>query len=288
MKVYFVGNFTDIDIMVNAKINNILFSFANFKGRNINKKIEVLKRLSKTKGIIIDSGIYTHLYGTAAEKLSGIFTKKYINDYIFQYLKFINKLIRHDNIKFIEYDCQEIVGGNRIWDIRESFMRRIPKEKHKNIIHVYHADQDKNIQGLLDYSKYIAIPTRDIKQENNSKVFKKDFLKIILRIRAVKKKLHILGCTDVFLLKKIIKDVESCDSATWIIRFARIGSKNIKTIKRCIAGNMRYSDMEIIFKNFIKKHGIDVSKYSEIRKQLLIMAIAFSFYYRKEFGINYR
>lgn len=207
MKVHFAGqdDLSRVDPIKKAGINYVLCTF--FKIRKLNKtdikKFIII--LNSYKHTIIDSGLFTLMFG--AEKDSYI-SEQFIIDWQNEYANLIND----NNYKYslVECDVQKKISPEFAWEMRKRFKKQCP---NNTILNVYHLE-DENPDKLIDFADYICVSVPELRFN----VLKKDLLKITRYISqkatSKGKKVHLLGCTDLKMMKEF-QYCYSCDSTSW-------------------------------------------------------------------------
>lgn len=155
------------------------------------------------KHSIQDSGLFSLMFGSKKGKVN----KKDIE-------KWYRALIEHTiNSGFkgscVEVDCQKLFGVDLAWEYR----KRIKKDLNNRIINVFHfEDQKKGLERMIEFSDYIAISVPELRAMK-----KKNYTLSIANFIKNKKPeidIHLLGCTDVKMLKEL-SFCSSSDSTSW-------------------------------------------------------------------------
>lgn len=230
IKVHFAGiesvNYlTDIAEM---GVNYALFSAFPFIYKKIfgrNKQLtendfKIPKLLTKNmRHVIQDSGLFSLLYGS----------KQYLADEktVFKwYDALVEFTLEHgQDITIVEIDCQDILGNDVAWDLRQRLRNDLPNNRIINVFHL--SDGIKGLDRLIEFSDYIGVGSGD---PNNSS---STMYEVSTYIKSKKSScdIHLLGCTTLKTIKKC-NFCTSCDSITWKspLRFGRIGNYHINDL----------------------------------------------------------
>lgn len=237
LKVHFAGGEqTDFAYCITkgAGIRYILFSCFGYISSSLNIKnggwwqgIPVYKELEyfKVRHSIMDSGLYTLIFGAHAGKR----TEKEIEVW---YRALIELVLKEEIVSAcVEVDCQKILGPEKAWELRRRMRNDLPNNR---IINVFHKeDGQKGLDELIEFTDYIAISVPELKGMGQGK-----YVQVLADYIKNKKPgidIHLLGCTDQKLLKKL-KYCTTSDSTSWI-QLNRYGSIGHKVYKKDISTN---------------------------------------------------
>jgi len=153
---------------------------------------------------IMDSGLFTLMFGAHAGKRDSKFIEKWYNLII----EFVIK--NNYNKTVVEVDCQKILGVEKAWEFRKRMKNDLPNNRQINVFHK--EDGQKGLDQMIEFSDYIAISVpelRALKQKNYTS-------KIAYYIKNKKPSIdiHLLGCTE----NKLLKELNFCstsDSTSW-------------------------------------------------------------------------
>lgn len=238
MKVHFAGSRKVKsgvvgNTLLKAGVNYRLESFYDVA---IRKQYDDIKVWNKFNHVIIDSGLFTLMFGAEAKKGIDVqFCEKWFNDYV----QFINDT-PFINASFVEMDVQKKISPEYAWELRLRMKAAINKG---TVINVYHLE-DGNPDKLIDHSDYIAVSIPELRLN----VAEKERLSITRYIaRKAKqkgKKVHLLGCTE----KKYLETFsfcDTCDSTSWMsaVRWGEnkthtFGNVNMKQIRNQVGGKV--------------------------------------------------
>ena len=263
MKVYFGALFKEHAHLLNmAGARYCLYSFdaINRKG---SKLIEIVDNHPFEK-MIIDSGVFTMMYGGDKDK---VISEKDIEEFSDKYFKFIQERKR-DNFIYVEMDVQKITGPKQAWELRRRMRKIFPD---KEIINVYHLE-DENPDELINFSNYIAMGFGELRRHLSVKDQNKLISYIIRKAKRGNKKIHLLGATGLFQLKNY-SHCDSCDSTSWN-GLVRYGKSNQIYPSRQLRLSEIYEDEELMA-NLKKKYNL--TKDSEVAT-VLAAQINLSFY----------
>lgn len=152
---------------------------------------------------IMDSGLFTLMFGAHAGKRDATFINKWY--------ELIVEFVLENKYKgtVVEVDCQKILGVDKAWEFR----RRMKKDLPNNQINVFHIeDGQKGLDEMIEFSDYIAISVPELRV-----LHKKEYTERIANYIKSKKPnidIHLLGCTENKLLKKL-NFCSSSDSTSW-------------------------------------------------------------------------
>jgi hypothetical protein len=189
------------------------------------------EHLNKFKHIIIDSGLYSIMFGCDKDKP---FDEKICNDWKEKYISYINNS-KFTNADFVELDVQKKLGVDAAWELRREMKARINKG---TMISPYHLE-DGNPDKLIDFADYIAVSIPELRFNVSRNELKQITQYISRKATSKNKRVHLLGCTD----KKLMKEFNyctSCDSTSFSSpeRYGFLKSELIGTLKadRLVAG----------------------------------------------------
>lgn len=194
----------------------------------------------KFKSIIIDSGAFTFMRGTARANW---------DKYVEEYASFINK---YDIELFFELDIDSIVGLKEV----ERLRKKLETLTKKKPIPVWHVSRGKEyfIKMCKEYP-YVALGGI-VTQEVPRATYEKAFPWFIKTAHDHGTKIHGLGYTSVEGLNKYHFD--SCDSTTWLVgaKYGNVCYITHETSKQVHRPNTRVKDSrelaKINFKEWIK------------------------------------
>lgn len=184
---------------------------------------EMINYIAK-RGIhsIQDSGLFTLLFGSR----KGSCDEKMMARYYDEFVAFTNE-ITPPNVTCVECDCQNMFGVEKGWEYR---MRLRGDIRHR-IINVFHPiDGQKGLDRLIEFSDYLAISVPELKAIGKGEhVYR---LASYIKNKKPSIDIHLLGCTDVKLLKAC-RFCTSSDSTSWVAskRFGFLDRKHISRIK---------------------------------------------------------
>lgn len=188
-----------------------------------NPSVEIPKFIvESSRHTIQDSGLFTLMFGSQKGKKSDDIINKW-------YDGLIEFTLRHgQNVTCVECDCQKVLGVEKAWEFRQRMKRDLPNNRIINVFHL--EDGQKGLDRLIEYSEYIAISVPELRFAH-----KKDY--VCQLARYIKKRkpsidIHLLGCTEIEILKQCAPFCTSCDSTTYITgkRFGFIQGHHISSI----------------------------------------------------------
>ena len=204
MKVHLAGELSLQNelAMYNIGIRYRLNSFYYIKKKWVGAKV-----MSMYKHTIIDSGLFTMMFGATSH--IGI-TPESLDIYKEQYISFI-KSIPYKNFTYVELDVQKKMSSEDAWEYRREFRKRLPD---KLIMNVYHLE-DGNPDKLIDFSDYISVGMLELKQELSVKERESIVSYIINKAQSKGKKVHILEMSGRKYMR-MWRRADTCDSTNWI------------------------------------------------------------------------
>jgi len=218
MKVHFAGYdpFTAVDHLRLAGVRYLLQTFHAIHTKKQHNKIPYDK-LTGFKHIIIDSGLFTIMFGSEA---GAIFGPKEAQAWLDAYITWANGT-QFKNVTFVECDVQKKLGADAAWEMRREMKKRL---KVGGIMNVYHLE-DENPDKLIAYSDYIGVGLPELRACVTKKERHHIVKYISTKASAKGKKVHLLGCTDKSMMREFSFNY-SCDSTSWIsgLRYGHLKS----------------------------------------------------------------
>lgn len=171
-----------------------------------NPAVDIPQYISKTmKHVIQDSGLFTLMFGSRKDIPK---TKETVNKW---YDGLVEYTLEHGcPVTCVEVDCQKILGVNEAWEFRERIKKDLPNNRIINVFHL--EDGQKGLDRMIEFSDYIAISVPELRIAN-----KKEYVPALAKYIKQRKPsidIHLLGCTELGLLKKC-SFCTSCDSSSW-------------------------------------------------------------------------
>lgn len=230
IKVHFAGveSMSYANAIKQMGVNYALYSAFPFVYKKIfskNKTITendllILQMLNDNMSHVIqDSGIFSLLYGSKND----LATKRNIFKW---YDALVEWTLEHRaNVTVVEVDCQDMLGTEVAWDLRERMRHDLPNHRIINVFHL--CDGMKGLDRLIEFSDYIGVGSG---VPNNSSYSMYEVSSYI-KSKNPDIDIHLLGCTTLKTIKKC-NFCTSCDSITWKspLRFGRIGDYHIRNI----------------------------------------------------------
>lgn len=158
-----------------------------------------------SKHVIMDSGLFTLMFGAKG----GSHSHNFIERWQAAIVEFV--LESGYTGTMVEVDCQKVLTVEAAWVLRERLRRELP---HNRQINVYHyEDGYHGLDRLIEFSSYIAISIPEMRVLKRSKY---NICKLVDYIKNKRPELdiHLLGCTDLTLLKAL-SFCTSSDSTSW-------------------------------------------------------------------------
>lgn len=157
------------------------------------------------KHVIMDSGIYTLAYGGMQNKLND-FELWY--DYYTHMMDMVKTL--PSNITVAEFDCQDALGIQTAWDMRNEMRKWYPDRDVINIWHPY-SDGVEGLYKLIEYTNYLGLPVRGFLSKGDN------LTRILMEVQRRKPglRVHLFGGTSRKALTQGRQLAYSADSTAW-------------------------------------------------------------------------
>lgn len=170
-----------------------------------NPSVEIPKFLcDNMRHVIQDSGLFTLMFGKHAGKKNESLVNKW-------YDNLIEFTLNHGQpVTCVEVDCQKVLGADHAWDFRYRMRNDLPNNRIINVFHL--EDGQYGLDRMIEFSDYIAISVPELRLAN-----KKEYVPILAKYIKERKPtidIHLLGCTEIGLLKKC-RFCTSSDSTSW-------------------------------------------------------------------------
>ena len=200
MKVHFAGH-EDVGMskpLKKAGVNYVLGSFYQIRRYKDQHAIDFVKCLNTYKHTIIDSGLFTLMFGA---KSHTVLTEQMIIEWQDQYANFVNKTGYKHSI--VECDVQKKISPEFAWEMRKKFKTQV------------------NVP-IIKITRYIS-----------------------QRATAKGKKVHLLGCTELKMMKEF-QYCYSCDSTSWFSgsRFNSFRSKALPNMEKIDINRLKSNKVE--------------------------------------------
>lgn len=199
----------------------------------------------KFRHVIQDSGLFSLLYGAKQHMAD--------KDTVFKwYDALVEWTLEHSqrDIACVEIDCQDILGTDVAWDLRERMRDDL---KGYRVINVFHlSDGIEGLDRLIEFSDYIAVGSGT---PNNSSATMYEVSSYIKK-KKPECDIHLLGCTALPTIKKC-SFCTSCDSIYWKspLRFGVIEDYHINDLDTDKCRRMVSEDTW----DAISRHGSELS-----------------------------
>lgn len=235
IKVHFAGDHSNrinrMQAIYSAGVRRFLFSAYPYikttKSKDI-KRIELDELRMPWKHIILDSGLFTLMFGAQKDIPK---TESLIEEWMLRLCKFVSVNDFDNRCSIVEVDCQKVISPEFAWDVRKEMRKLLPGREIINVFHL--EDGQDGFRKLCEFSDYIAISVPELRIAQ-PKSYKNTTCALARMARQIKPgiKIHLLGCTEEYLLRNN-KFCTSADSSSWSspIRFGYLGKNKISTIK---------------------------------------------------------
>lgn len=204
MKVHFASCLSLPKVIDKAGIAYVLDTFYEIKQLKMEKRISHLSWMNQKKHAIIDSGLFTMMFGA---KAGTPISEQFIIDWQDDYARTVNASNYQHSI--VDCDVQKVLSPEFAWEMRKKFKTQVKN----TIINVYHLE-DGNPDKLIAFSDYIAVSIPELRF-NVSRAERYKITDYISRKATLKgKRVHLLGCTEKEMMKRF-SYCYSCDSTSW-------------------------------------------------------------------------
>lgn len=182
--------------------------------------VQVMEFLaSKMNHVVQDSGLFSLLYGSKSHLADEKTVFKW-------YDALVEWTLEHgQDFAVVEIDCQDILGVDVAWDLRQRMKRDLPNHRIINVFHL--SDGVEGLDRLIEFSDYIAVGSGT---PNNSGATMYEVSSYI-KDKKPECDIHLLGCTIPAMLRKC-SFCTSSDSIYWKspLRFGVIGDYHISNL----------------------------------------------------------
>lgn len=175
---------------------------------------------------IMDSGLFTLMFG--AKSGSGQ-SERMIREWQGKIIAFV----KANGIKasIVECDCQKVVSPECAWDLRRELAEALPDHEIVNVFHL--EDGRDGFERLCEFSSYIALSVPELRIAQ-PKGYRNTVCALARQARRINPdvKIHLLGCTELRLLKRN-SFCTSADSSSWLspMRYGFLGNHHIDSIR---------------------------------------------------------
>jgi hypothetical protein len=238
MKVYFAGDGAHIDAaLLRSGVRYRLASYYHILKGNVD-----LEALPKYRHLIIDSGLFTFMFGREAGET--VFDLDFAREWVRKYAAWI-KTCGFPDATFVEVDAQRLIGSEATWQLRHEFRELVGPDV--DLMAVYHLP-DQNPDRLIDYADYIAVGMPELSKFLTKPERRRVVSYIAHRAHRLGKRVHLLGTLEIEYLRDF-RFCTSCDTSVWLnsVRFGalRIPEHPQVTYSGPIRGTDRYRCLEV-------------------------------------------
>lgn len=169
--------------------------------------------------VIQDSGLFSLLYGKKSHLADE-------NTVFRWYDALVEWTLEHGrDFAVVEVDCQDILGTDVAWDLRERMARDLPNHRIINVFHL--SDGIDGLDRLIEFSDYIGVGSGT--PENSSATMYE--VSSYIKRKKPSCDIHLLGCTNPSVIRKC-SFCTSCDSISWKspLRFGEIEDYHISEL----------------------------------------------------------
>ena len=174
---------------------------------------DFITSISEADHAIIDSGLFTLLFGTGKEQVTD---ERTIRSYADALINFYGHAAGCERVSCVEVDCQKLCGPDLAWELRRHMRDQLPSH---DILNVYHLeDGEYGLDKLIEFTDYLCLSIPELRKSIPSSHLKKSIVGLLRHIHARRPRLrvHLLGCTDIQILKAANGLAYSADSISWL------------------------------------------------------------------------
>lgn len=174
---------------------------------------DFIASINEAEHAIIDSGLFTLLFGTGKEQVTD---ERAIRSYADALINFYGHAAGCERVSCVEVDCQKLCGPDLAWELRRHMRDQLPGH---DILNVYHLeDGEYGLDKLIEFSDYLCLSIPELRKSIPSSHLKKSILGLLRHIHARRPRLrvHLLGCTEIGILKAANGLAYSADSISWL------------------------------------------------------------------------
>lgn len=175
---------------------------------------DFLAHLAGLEHGIVDSGLFTMLFGAGAS--DGRYTEAMLLSYTDALIDFYSAPeVASGVCAAVEVDCQGILSADFAWQLRRHMRSKLPQA---DILNVWHAvDGRDGLDRMIDFSDYLALSLSELQRTSPAREVPEITLRLVEYIlsRRADLRIHLLGCTDLTILKRVNGLIFSSDSASW-------------------------------------------------------------------------
>ena len=166
------------------------------------------KLSSMYKHMIMDSGVFTLMYGAEAGKKD----KRTIYKWFDCLVDFESKYCQ--GMSCVEVDCQKILSPEVAWELRREMRRQLPNHDIMNVWHL--EDGELGLRRIAEFSNYIGIAVLEHKAAFGKR-YNETVLNAVMKVNQINPNLriHLLGCTGKKLLRACKYHCYSSDSTSY-------------------------------------------------------------------------
>lgn len=168
------------------------------------------------KHVIQDSGLFSLLYGSKSHLAT--------EDIVYRWYDALVEWTKEhgQDVTVVEIDCQDILGQDVAWKLRERLREDLPNNRIMNVFHL--SDGVKGLDKLIEFSDYIGIGSGTPNNSSQTMFEVSSYIKS----KNPNIDIHLLGCTTPKTIKKC-SFCTSCDSVSWVspLRFGWLGDYRI-------------------------------------------------------------
>jgi hypothetical protein len=156
------------------------------------------------KNVIMDSGLFTLMFGAHAGKRD----RKFMDRWCRALIEYVQ--VKNYKGVVVEIVSQKVLGVKSAWDYRKRLKKELPDNQIVNVFHI--EDGQQGLDRMIEYSDYIALSIPELRL-----LKKKEYAYRLAHYIKNKKPnidIHLLGCTELKLLDRL-SFCTSSDSTSW-------------------------------------------------------------------------
>jgi len=228
------------------------------QSKNIKVGVSMTDLLYKNyKHCIMDSGLFTLMFGSHKGEKS----EEYIEKWYAALVNFVKTTKYKGTV--VEVDCQKVLGCEKAWEFRRRMKKDLPNNRQINVFHK--EDGRKGLDEMIEFSDYIAISVPELRFMGQKKYVQN--LAYYIKYKKPSIDIHLLGCTELGLLKKL-KFCSSSDSTSWN-SCVRYGDVLLRNKTKGHINNLKDSAHDI-FKEKLNKYYRVINKTKPSRRDTIL------------------
>jgi len=175
---------------------------------------------SKCRHVIMDSGLFTLMFGAHAGKRDAKFMEAWQESMV----EHVTSIGYKGAV--VEVDCQKVLGVREAWRLRKMLKDSLPDHELINVFH--HEDGRDGLDEMIEFSEYISVSVPELRGMHIPNLA--DYVTrqaAYIKNKKPSVKIHLLGCTAAQIMERC-RFCDSSDSTSWqeVMRY-RFGKVNV-------------------------------------------------------------